>query len=101
MVYLSHEQVRCRMNRIGGIRSDLYIELKKNGKYKKEFELVDKEYRALMAIYDLPDCQLEKQQIDIPQFEDGKSAFCKKVRRWFNQPRVFPGMSTIGFLNPI
>lgn len=101
MIYLNHEQVRCRINRITDIRSDLYSEMTTHGTYKKEFALVDKEFRALMAIYDYPDARLEKEKIDIPQFENGKSNFCKKVRRWFNRPRVLPGMSTIGFLHPI
>lgn len=101
MIYLTHEQVRCRINLISGIHSDLYIELSNHGTYKKEFALVDKEFRALMAIYDYPDARLAKEQIDIPQFEDGKSNFCKEVRRWFSRPRTLPGMGKIGFLHPI
>ncbi len=89
MLYRSHEEVRCRMNAIGGIRSDLYIENQRFGTYKKEYGIADKEYRALLAIYDVPDHQLAKNPIDIPRMEDGKGKFAKKVRDWMNRPRVY------------
>ena len=69
MIYLTHEQIRCRINRITIIHSDLYIEMKRHGSYKKEYAMVDKELRALMAIRDYPDARLAKEQIDIPLFE--------------------------------
>lgn len=102
MLYRSHEEVRTRMNSIVGIVSDLFIENQRYGTYKKEYEIADKEYRALLAIYNVPDCQLTKNPIEIPRMEDGKGKFAKKVRDWFNRPRVLsPLMSTIGFLHPI
>ena len=101
MIYRCHEDVRCRLNLIGGIRTDLYCEMIRYGTYKKEFKMIDKEYNAVMALYHLPDIQLNKNPVEIPAIEDGASNFSKRVRRWLNRPRCLPGMGTIGFLHPI
>lgn len=104
MLYHCHEDVRCRMNAIGGIRAELHRENNRTGKLKKECAIVDKEYRALLDIYNLSDIALKKNPVEIPRFEDGKGRFAKKVRDWMHRPILlgaFARYGKIGFLNPI